>query len=155
MTKHVVYHGIFILLFLFLSSVMLKNNLKSKVGIPWLIYCACKMVQSWEISIHVFRNLVSFSFRPLHPTVAEFALFTMTVCWLRHPGLSLSAPQIISHLVTTEMAILQLAALIMLNVQGTLCCMHKAFSEKLKHKASTIALLSSSHKGFSCNSASS
>lgn len=49
--------------------------------------------------------------------IPELLLFALTAHWLPHCGLSQPTLQIISHLVTTEMAILQLAASIMLNLQ--------------------------------------
>lgn len=52
--------------------------------------------------------------------IPGLSLFTLTVCRLLHCGLSQPALQIISHLVTTEMAILQLAASITVNLQLTL-----------------------------------
>lgn len=49
--------------------------------------------------------------------IPGLSLFTLTVCRLLRYGLSQPALQIISQLVTTEMAILQLAASITVNLQ--------------------------------------
>lgn len=72
---------------------------------------------NWDPSLHVFMNCSALPLGPGRTVIPGLPLFTLTVCWLLHRGLSQPALQIISHLVTTEMAILQLAASIKLNLQ--------------------------------------
>lgn len=72
---------------------------------------------NWDPSLHVFMNCNALPLGPGRSVIPGLSLFTLTVCWLLHRGLSQPALQIISHLVTTEMAILQLAASIKLNLQ--------------------------------------
>lgn len=112
----------------------------------------CRIYVYVRIYVHVFIMSLHFPFSSLHPTVARFALFTLTVCWLQHPGLSLHAPQIISYPVTAEMAILQLAALIMLNVQRYTVFCARNFREKVQHQTPNVILLRSPHMRGSDNS---
>lgn len=72
---------------------------------------------NWDPSLHVFMNCNALPLGPGRAVIPGLPLFTLTVCWLLHRGLSQPALQIISHLVTTGMAILQLAASIKLNLQ--------------------------------------
>lgn len=96
---------------------------------PEAMAVQCK--PSW--ALHVFMNWNALPLGSGRPVIPELLLFALTAHWLPHCGLSQPTLQIISHLVTTEMAILQLAASITLNLQLALPLLFSLLCDDLEN----------------------